>query len=163
MEVEKLDVKFDNGEKAEWEVIRSPNAVMIIPIDKENNVYLTKEWRAAWGKYVVQFPVGTAKGKTEEELVQQARNELREEIGLDAGKIEKISEMMLASRENATIHVYLAQDLFESKKDADKHEYIEIIKIPFREAYDMFTKGREISTAHHLAGLLLAKEKLGIT
>lgn len=162
MKIEKVKIQFENGEVVEWNVPTAVDAVFVVPIDNENNLYLTKEWRVAWEKEILNFPAGAVKGNNEKELLQQARNELMEEVGLDAKKIEKIASLLLGLRQKTTIHVYLARDLFESKKKPDKHEFIKVVKMPFKKAYDIFTTGKEISTGTNMAALLLVKEKLGL-
>jgi len=89
-DIEELETKLPSGKTCKWENVVSDDVVAIVAIDKENNIYLSKEWRPAWQKEIVQIPAGMCKYKTEKGIKKQARYELREEIGLDARSWEKM-------------------------------------------------------------------------
>ncbi|MCJ7829685.1 ADP-ribose pyrophosphatase, partial [Patescibacteria group bacterium] len=89
-EIEEAKIRLSDGKIVRWETIIAPDAVVIVPIDKEKNIYLVKEWRATWEKEILQVPAGTCKGKTKKEILKQANNELREEVGLGAKKWKKL-------------------------------------------------------------------------
>ena len=46
-------VQFPNGSTAEWDFMEGTDVVVMLPIDKDNNVYLVKEWRIAWKDFVL--------------------------------------------------------------------------------------------------------------
>lgn len=154
-------VKLSNGKVVEWDWIDNANAVAVLPLDKDGNVYLCKEWRIAWKKYVLQIPAGTCTAENEEGRIQQVHNELQEEIGMDARKITKLALYMTSARINYIPYVYLAQDLFPSAKNPDEDEILEVIKMPFDKAYDMFVSGKEFTPSYTLVAFLMAKDKLG--
>lgn len=155
------EIELSDGKKVEWDWIDNSNVVAIIPIDEKGNVYLCKEWRPAWKSDIIQIPAGGCNAEDEEGRLKQVHNELREEIGMDAKKVEKLITYYGGGRMNYIIHLYLAQGLFPSKKDPDEGEIIEIIKMPFEEAYKLFIKGKEPTLGSTVIGLLLAKDKLG--
>lgn len=153
-------VRLSNGSKVDWEYIDHPDGVAVLPVDKDSNVYLVKEWRAAWKQDVIQIPAGTCISKTEQGRVNQVHNELREEIGQDARTIKKLIFYYGSGKINYVPHVYLATDLFPSQKDPDQDEILEIIKMPFDEAYEMFISGKEKTTSYTIIAFLMVKEKL---
>lgn len=154
-------VKLSNGKIVEWDYIDNANAVAVLPLDKDGNVYLCKEWRIAWKKYVLQIPAGTCTAEDEEGRIQQVHNELQEEIGMDAGKITKLGLYMTSARIKYVPHVYLAQDLFPSRRDPDEDEILDVIKMHFDKAYEMFISGKEFTPSYTLVAFLMAKDKLG--
>lgn len=81
---------------------------------------------------------------------------------MDASKITKLASYLTAARINYIPHVYLAQELFPSTKDPDEDEIIEVIKMPFQRAYDLFISGEELTTSFTFVAFLMAKQKLGI-
>src|SRR3989338_4823065 len=89
-EVISAKVKLPNGKIVEWDYFGNADVVVILPLDKEGNVYLCKEWRPAWRKDILQLPAGHCLSKTEKGRLKQAHNELREEIGMDAKKLTKL-------------------------------------------------------------------------
>jgi len=160
--VERKKIKLSTGRVVEWENTISPDFVAIVAVDNKNNIYLSKEWRSAWEKEILQIPAGECKYKREKEILKQARNELREEIGLDAKKWQKLVTVPFSARDKKRTHVFLARDLFNSKKKLEKDEIIKVVKIPFKKAYKLFLSDKKPTTSYTLLGMALAKEKLKI-
>lgn len=133
--------------------------VAVVPVEGKD-VYLVNEWRYAWGKEVLQLPAGQCPYKTEAGRIKQVRNELREEIGMDARKIVKLSSNIMSSNMKFRVHVYLATGLFRSEKAPDDHEFIQILRMPFEDALKKFTNGKSDTTGYTILGMLLAKAKL---
>ena len=155
-------VQLANGNLVEWDYIDNANGVVVLPVDKDNNVYLCKEWRPAWKDYIIQAPAGSCVTEDEEVRVKQVHNELVEEIGLDARRVEKLISILGTGRINYVAHIYLALDLYKTKKDIQENELLEIVKMPFEEAYQMFISGKTLTTGYTLIAFLMAKQKLGL-
>jgi 8-oxo-dGTP pyrophosphatase MutT (NUDIX family) len=156
-------VQLSNGKIVEWETPVSNDVVFIVALDDKNNIYLSEEWRVAWEKDILTVPAGGVNNNvTEEERIQQARNELREEVGFDCKKIEKIGTFLASARTRRKYHLYLAKDLFESPKDKDPDEIIKVVKMPFSKALDLFLSGKRETTNCTMLSLLLARDKLGL-
>lgn len=153
-------LKLPNGREVDWTYIDNADGVGVLPLDKEENVYLCKEWRVAWKRQVLQIPAGTCQTDDEKVRLEQVHNELQEEIGLDARKVEKLISYYSSGRINYQPHVYLATELFDSKKDKDQDEILEVIKMPFEKAFEMFVSGKEPTTSYTLIAFLLVKERL---
>ncbi len=151
-------IKFSNNRVADWEYIDHANGVGILVLDKAKNVYLVKEWRPAWKDYVLQIPAGGCTASDEKGRIKQVHNELREEIGLDAKKIKKLISFMGSAKINYMPYIYLATDLFPSTKAPDEDEYVEVIKMPFKKAYQMFVSGKVLTTSYTLVAFLMAKD-----
>ncbi len=162
IEVVMAKVDFGDGTVHDQEYRKLPDVVAIVPIDSENNVYLCKEWRTAHRKYVLQIPAGKCNEKTEDGRIRQAHNELREEVGLDARKLEKLYSGLFMASIQSNVSIYLARELFESKKNPDSDEKIEVVKIPFEEALNLFSTGKEETLSYSYLGLVLARDKLGL-
>jgi ADP-ribose pyrophosphatase len=157
-------VKLPNKRIVNWHIIDwTHDSVVIVPIDDKNNVYLSKEWRTAWKKKIIIIPAGGVKTNAkEEENTKQAHNELREEIGFDAKKIEKLATVLDQSKVRHRFHIYLATGLFKSTKKRDVDEIIEVVKIPIKKAYEMFLTGKEETTSYTILGIMLALNKLKV-
>ncbi len=160
MKVRRTWLKFPKSKVVKWDDIIGHDAVVIIPIDKKNNVYLSKEWRSAFRREILHVPIGHAEGNIEKRRLKQVRNELREEVGLDTRKIEKLAEVSISLRDKTIFHIYLARNLFQHYKNPDKNEYINVVRMPFKKAYRMFMRRKIISSESNLLAFLLAKEKL---
>lgn len=77
-------VQFPGGKIVEWDHVHGFHVVAMLPVDKDNNVYLVREWRIAWKDYLLQIPAGSCEAENEPGKLKQVHNELREEIGMDA-------------------------------------------------------------------------------
>ncbi|MEK7617154.1 MAG: NUDIX hydrolase [Patescibacteria group bacterium] len=155
-------VKFESGEVVEWDHAHGSDVVVMLPLDTNNDVYLVKEWRIAWRDYVLQVPAGGVESKDEKGRLKQVHNELKEEIGMDGMEVEKLIDCMLAARTKSLFSIYLVRDLYPAKKDPDPDEYLEIIKMPFDKAYEMFISGKVLTTSYTLIAFLMVKQKLAL-
>ncbi|OGE30696.1 hypothetical protein A3C59_03200 [Candidatus Daviesbacteria bacterium RIFCSPHIGHO2_02_FULL_36_13] len=155
-------VEFENGNIVEWDHAHGSDVVVMLPLDSDNNVYLVREWRIAWRDFVLQIPAGGVDATDEEGKLKQVHNELREEISMDAKNIEHLTTTMLAARTKARISIYLARDLYPSEKDPDPDEFLEVVKMPFDEALEMFLSGKVSTTTYTLLAFMLVKQKLDL-
>ena len=160
IEVISAKAKLANGNLVEYSYTKFPVTVSIVPVDKEGNVYLVREWRIAWERQILQLPAGVCEdGKEEENPSIRARKELEEETGVSAGKLEKLVSAGVSANSNGMHHIFLATDLKETGRNLDENEIIEVVKMPIGKALKMFIDG-ELTTAYTILGLSLAKEKL---
>jgi len=160
LKVERKKIKLPNSKVVEWEDVIAEDAVAIVAVDEKKDIYFSKEWRSAFEKEILQIPIGGCKGKTYKAQLKQARNELREEIGFDAKKWEKLITVLLGARQKTKVHIFLAEDLFPSKKEREDTEIIEVVKMPFKKAYQLILENKILTTSSTILGILLAKEKL---
>lgn len=154
------EIEFDQG-KTSWEHIEEDSdIILIVPIDENNNVYLAKEWRVAWQREISSIPGGKIhKNASEDEIVHKAHEELQEEVGMDAKQMIKLKAGILGPHYQRQFHLFLALDLFDSKKNADEFEFIKYEKVPLEQAISKVMQD-DFSSSHSLLGLLLAKEYL---
>lgn len=150
-------IKMPNGKIVEWDYFGNPDVVAVLPIDKDGNVYLVSEWRPAWKQDIIQIPAGHCPLKTKVGIEKQVHNELREETGMDAKKITKLISYAPSARMNYKVHVFLAQDLFDSFKDPDEDELIKVVKMPFNKAYKTYIEENKLTTSSTMLALILAK------
>lgn len=159
MKIISAKLQFENGKTAEWTYPDLNDAVVIVAADSEKNIYLVKEWRLPFRKYLLELPIGGCSAKDEAGIIKQAREELMEEIGFDCKKIVRLCPPLVTGRSRIKYHLFLATDLFVSKKKADENEYIEVLKMHLGDAIKLFTV-KEETTPATLAGLFLANERL---
>lgn len=153
-------VKLPNGFVFNEEFIQVKNdSVIIVPLDNENNIYLLREWRPAWQRKIITLPGGVLERERE---IEQARNELREEVGFDAKKIEKLITVLVGSKIKRKAHIYLARNLFKSSKEKGEDEVIDVIKMPIKEACKLFLSGKEQTDSYTILGIILAMNKLRV-
>jgi ADP-ribose pyrophosphatase len=141
------------------DVVRHPGSAVIIPVFPDETVALVKQYRHPALKYLVEIPAGTLSAGELPEV--GAARELEEELGLVAGKLEKLSEFFVSPGFcEEKMWVYLATELTETNQRLDADEVIEVVRIKYSEALEMISDG-EIEDAKTIVALLLAIPKLG--
>jgi ADP-ribose pyrophosphatase len=158
-----FDVSTDTIEEGdltyEREVVRHPGSAVIVPVFADETVALVKQYRHPAVRYLLEVPAGSlSEGERPE---AGAARELEEELGLVAGKLEKLAEFFVSPGFlEEKMWLYLATDLTETQQNLDDDEVIEVVRIPFSQALEMISDG-EIEDAKTIIGLLLAGPRLG--
>ena len=151
-------LKTPDGRDTRFEIIEHGGSVIIIPVDPNGNILFVRQYRHAAGKDLLELPAGTRDG--DEPYEECAAREIREETGMEAGKLQKVGEFYLAPGYSTEfMMVYLATNLSHNPLDADDDEFLEVEKIPVGEAIQRANRG-EIPDAKSLAALLLARTYL---
>lgn len=151
-------LRTPDGGETKLEIIEHGGSVVIVPIDQEGNVIFVRQYRHAAGGDILELPAGTRDDKESHE--ECAARESREEIGMEAGKLEKVGEFYLAPGYSTEfMAVFLATELTENPLDPDEDEVLEVEKIPAKKAFELAIDGK-IQDAKSLAALLLAKPQL---
>jgi len=154
------DLIFPGNRRAKFQVPTFDDIVAMVPISRKGHVYMVNEWRPSYRKVIMQIPAGKCPYTTEAGRLRQARNELREEIGMDSRNIRKLGSMMVAASLKTNIHVYLARDLFKSEKAPDEHEHLQVVEVKIDDAINSFLRG-ENTPQYSIAALMLAKKAMG--
>lgn len=154
-----LDVTLPNGETAKRELVRHPGAVAIVPLIGED-VLLVRQFRLAASREMLEIPAGTL--NVDEDPLACAERELQEETGYKPGVLEALGGIFVAPGYTTEfIHLYLARDLSESRLDMDDDEFIELVRMPLREAIEMLNTG-EIIDGKSATALLMVARRLGV-
>lgn len=155
-----LDVRLPNGETAKRELITHPGAVAVVALDEHQNVLLVRQFRVAAKGILKEIPAGTL-NPNEDPLVC-AERELQEETGFKPGKLESLGGVFVAPGYTTEfIHLYLATELEESKLPQDEDEFVEVDKLPLKDAIAMIETG-ELIDAKSVTALLRVARKLGV-
>ena len=143
------------------EVVHHHGSAVILPAFDDGRIALVRQYRHPAVKYLLELPAGTLKDR--ERPDEGAARELEEELGLVAGKLEKLCEFFVSPGFlEEKMWLYLATDLRETKQHLEDDELIEVVHIPIRRALQMITDG-EIEDAKTIIGLMLAAPRLGFS
>jgi len=145
-----LEYSDDKGNVRRWEAVERVNCngiVAVIPITKEGEVLMIRQFRPALNSYVIEFPAGlNDKGET---LVDAARRELIEETGYTSETFELLAEGPVSSGlSNEVLSVYLAREATQASLSLreshpiEETEDIEVIRTPLMSAYDTIEEFR---------------------
>src|SRR3989344_6530854 len=125
-----------DGKKGIFGTVTMKEGISALPLDKDNYVYLTREYKYAVSRVILEaVSGGFEKG---EDKLKSAKRELSEEMGIVAKKwaylgfVDPFTNAILSPN-----HLYLAQGLTFEKSHPEGTEKIEILKMPFDEAYQM--------------------------
>ena len=151
-------LKTPDGRETNLEIVEHNGSVVLIPIDKEGNLLFVRQYRHAAGEDLLELPAGTRDG---EELFEEcAAREIREETGMEAGHLQKVGEFYLVPGYSTELMaVFLATELSENPLQADEDEFLQVEKIPLKQAVEMAERGK-ILDAKSLAALLLVRSRL---
>ncbi|HMS00575.1 MAG TPA: NUDIX hydrolase [Anaerolineales bacterium] len=153
-------LKTPDGRETKFEIIEHGGSVVVIPVDEHGNMYFVRQYRHAAGMDLLELPAGTRDG--DEPYEECAAREIREETGMEAGKLQKVGEFFLAPGYSSEfMEVYLATDLKHNPLEADDDEFLSVEKYPVRQAVEMAERG-EMPDAKSLAALLMAKPYLNL-
>ena len=146
-------VLLPNGEQSTREVIDHANAVVIVPVDSEDNVLLVRQYRYAVEEMLLEAPAGLIDDS--EDPDDAAQRELREETGYASRSLRPLGGFW-SSPGFCTeyLYAYLARDLVPSPLSPDDDEFIEVERQPISRIPQLIRLG-EIQDAKTIAALLM--------
>jgi len=153
-------VKLPNNRITTREKIEHPGAVSIVPINKENEVILVKQYRYPVGIVLIEIPAGKLDDK--EPPIECAMRELREEVGGHGGNFIHLAQIFTSPGfSDEKMDIYLVQNFEEKENNLDDDEFLQVIKIKLEDCLKMIKNG-EINDAKSIIGILLARDYLEI-
>jgi ADP-ribose diphosphatase len=160
-----FDVSVDTVREGEQtyirEIVHHPGSAVILPVFNDDTIALVKQYRHPAVKYLLELPAGTLNDRERPEA--GAARELEEELGLVAGRLEKLSEFFISPGFlSEKMWLYLATDLRETQQRLEDDESLEVVRLSIDRALQMITDN-EIEDAKTIIGLLLAAPRLGVS
>lgn len=151
-------LKTPDGKETKFDIVEHGGSVIIIPIDADGNMLFVRQYRHAAGMDLLELPAGTRNGNEPHDVC--AAREIREETGMAAGKLERIGDFYLAPGYSTEfMAVFLATELSHNPLEADDDEFLQVEKIPVKEAIQLAERGA-MPDAKTLAALFLARTHL---
>jgi ADP-ribose pyrophosphatase len=150
-------VAFPDGSTGELELIRHPGASAVIPCASDPaggdpSILMIRQFRHAAGGPLWEIPAGTlAPGETPEAC---AHRELREETGVVAARIERLTSIYTTPGfTDEVIHLFLAQGLTMGEAARERDEFIEVVPQPLSQVLAGI-RGGEIKDAKTVVAIL---------
>ena len=151
-------IGLSGGRTSTREVVEHRNAVVIIPMDSEDNVILVRQYRYAVGQFLLEAPAGII--ELGESPTECAERELQEEIGFFPQSLRPLGGFWSSPGFcDEYMYVFLAENLVESKLDEDYDENIMIEKIPLSRINSLIKIG-EIEDGKTIAAMLMANSAI---
>ena len=156
LHIDHLTNELPNGKLAKREVAVHVGASAVLPIDSEGNIYLVRQFRAPIDQILLEIPAGKLDSVDEDRLLA-AKRELQEETGLTANDcLLLVDTFTTPGFSNEKISLFLARNLVAGNSKPDEDEFLNVVKMPFEEAFQMAMKG-EIQDAKTLIAITMAK------
>jgi len=150
-------VELPNGRRATLDVVRHPGAAAIVPFLAPDRVLMIRQWRHAVSDYLFEVPAGKLDPGEAPEAC--AMRELEEETGYRAGRLEKLTSIIVSPGfTDEVIHLFAAFDLEASRQQLEPDEVIELVPMDLAEALDQVRSG-QLRDAKSAMALLLAAER----
>lgn len=159
LHIDHVTNRLPNGKEAKREVALHIGAAAVLPIDGEGFVYLVRQYRAPIDQILLEIPAGKLDAPDEDHLLA-AKRELREETGFTAARFDHLCDSFTTPGfSSEKIAIFLARELSPGETDPDEDEFLNVVRMPFEEAYGMAVRG-EINDAKTVIALTLAYAKI---
>lgn len=157
-DVVKLQYKLPDGRTRSYDLVDHLDAVTIVPINQAGEVLFVKQYRVGAREYLLELPAGVMDAG--EDPLETAMRELREETGMAAKEMVKLGGFyMTPGYSNEFMTVFLATELYPAPLEMDDDEFLNLVKIPLKEAYEKARNG-EILDGKSITSLFLAMKKI---
>jgi ADP-ribose pyrophosphatase len=161
-----FDVSIDTVREGETtyvrEVVHHPGSAVILPVFDDGTLALVRQYRHPAVKYLLELPAGSLSDSGRESPEEGAARELEEELGVVAGRMEKLTEFFVSPGfVEEKMWLYLATELTLTEQRLEDDEILEIVRVSFPRAFEMIEDG-EIEDAKTIIGIMLAARRLGL-
>ena len=137
-----------NGKTAPREVCEHVGGVGVLPIDRDGNVILVRQFRYPYGEEILEIPAGKLDHGEGESIADCGARELKEETGCTAGRLVPLGG----------VYLFAALDLTEGEMQPDEDEFVEVVRLPIAEVEQMVARD-EIRDAKTALALYRARLK----
>lgn len=152
-------IALPNGAPSIREYVRHIGAVAVLPLTADGEVICVRQYRYAHGCVMTEIPAGKLDSR-EEDHVEAALRELREETGARCGKLTYLGlYRSTPAILDEKIDLYLAEELTFGETDPDEDEFLEIVRLPLETLVDQVMAG-EITDGKTQVAVLKAAEIL---
>ncbi|WP_283674462.1 NUDIX domain-containing protein [Butyricicoccus sp. Marseille-Q5471] len=152
------EVLLPNGKTAPREVCEHVGGVGVLPLDRDGNVILVRQFRYPYGTELLEIPAGKLDHGTEDYAACGAR-ELKEETGCTAEQLIPLgAQYPSPGFLTEVVHLYAAIGLTEGETCPDEDEFVETVRLPIAEVERMIADD-EIRDAKTVVAMYRARLK----
>jgi ADP-ribose pyrophosphatase len=152
-------VRFPDGSTGQLEMIRHPGAAAVVPFasnpaEPDPTILLIQQYRYATNGTLIEIPAGRLNPGEEPRVC--AERELREEVGVKAGRLERLTTIWTTPGfTDERIHLFWATNLAADQHARESDEFIEVTPKPLSEVLRLIRDG-VISDAKTAMAILFA-------
>jgi len=160
MVVREDEVERDNGVRGIYGVVEKFDSAIIIPIEHDQ-IFLVSQYRYPVGEHSLEFPQGSLE-RNGIDPVEIAREELKQETGLEAGSLEYLGQIFIAiGYANQKTHAFLARGLQQGGSAPEAEEQDLVLRKISIEQLEQLICDNQIKDAQTLAAWALYKARTG--
>lgn len=157
LQLQRDTVLLPNGKTASRELIRHVGAVCVVPLTEENEVIVERQYRYPVAEVLTEIPAGKLDSKQEDRL-EAARRELREETGVTADEMIDLGTFFpAAAYSDERITLYLARGLHFGARELDEDEFLDVERVPLKTLLDDVMAGKIPDVKTQMAILKIAR------
>ena len=133
------EVLLPDGNTSVREYNKHPGAVCVVPITKENEVLMVRQYRYPSRQVMLEIPAGKLeKGETP---LENCKRELKEETGAEGYSFTTLGGYVgLCAYSDELVHMYMCRVDDCGEQSLDEDEFLNVEKIPLQKAVDMVMK-----------------------
>jgi ADP-ribose pyrophosphatase len=149
-------VTLPNGSPAKREVCLHNGAVCVVPVTDAGEIIMERQFRYPFDEVIWEIPAGKLDSKNED-VLEAAKRELREETGYSAEKFTFLGDLYPSPAIlSEKIAMYLATGLHKGEQELDEDEFLDVTAIPFDDVVKMILNN-EIPDGKTQAAVLKVK------
>jgi ADP-ribose pyrophosphatase len=159
-------VRFPDGSEGELEMIRHAGAAAVVPVlsprdAQDPQILLIHQYRYAADGVIWEVPAGRL--DPGEDPAVCARRELREEAGVEAGSIERLTTIYTTPGfTDERIHLFAGWDLAAAPHAREADEFLEVVPFQLSRVLGMIRDGEIVDAKTICAVLFFGGFRVGL-
>ena len=142
LHVRRDSVRLPNGTVSGREYIEHVGAVAVVPMLPDGRIIIEKQFRYPIDSVVTEIPAGKLDSRQEDRL-EAAKRELREETGYTAGSWTVLGDYYPScAYTDERITLYLAEELKKGEQELDEDEFLSVETAPLDVLVEDILSGR---------------------
>ncbi|MBN1302211.1 MAG: NUDIX hydrolase [Melioribacteraceae bacterium] len=151
---------YNSGNDGIREIVIHYGGAVVVPVNDDGSIILVRQFRYPLQKFLYELPAG--KLDKDEDPLECARRELKEETGFSCGDIVKLGSIFTTPGFcTEELHIFLAEKLVDGDHEREEGEYgMEIHSFTPDQLDKMIITG-EIKDAKTISGIYMYKKYSG--
>ena len=135
------EIELPDGGRGVREIVRHVGAVAVLPLTDKGEVICVRQYRYPFAEVLLEIPAGKL-DSPDEDVLEAARRELREETGAVGGELIPLGILYPSvAIFDEKIHMFAAVGFDMGETDRDEDEFMEVEKIPLSTLVEMVMSG----------------------
>ncbi len=135
------EIELPDGGRGVREIVRHVGAVAVLPLTDDGEVICVRQYRYPFAEVLLEIPAGKL-DSPDEDVIEAARRELREETGAVGGELIPLGTLYPSvAIFDEKIHMFAAVGFHIGETDRDEDEFMEVERVPLSRLAQMVMAG----------------------